>query len=146
MSTLEKVCALLTLAAFAFGAGFYVSDLRWSARYADYKRAEAEATAAQQSKFDEERKLLEARASSIRTQLADSLASSDELRKSVSVWKSRAKTAESRLAVSCLELVERERRARQTGEAIIRYCVSALPGGQERTGQDTDGQVAAPTK
>jgi hypothetical protein len=144
MSTLEKVCALLTLAAFAFGAGFYVSDLRWSARYADYKRAEAEATAAQQSKFDEERKLLEARASSIRTQLADALSSGDELRKSVAAWKSRAKTAESQLAVQCLDVVAEERRLRLEGKAIIQYCREALPGdgGQERTGQDTNGQAA----
>jgi hypothetical protein len=127
MTNVLKVIAVLSVLAITFCSGLHVSNLKWEAKHADYVRAEAQAALQKQQLFQREREALEATTSRLRIDLDKSLSDSDELREQVRVWSNRAKTAESRLAVQCLSLVEEERRARLEGEAIIRFCREALP-------------------
>jgi hypothetical protein len=127
MSGAVKAIVIAAILSAVFFSGWRVSSLRWEARFSEYKRQEAEATLAKQKEYEAERGRLESAAARLRADLDNRSADTDGLRQQVAVWKGRAKSAESKLAIQCLGVVAEERKLREEGEAIIRFCQAALP-------------------
>jgi Tfp pilus assembly protein PilE len=133
MSVLAKILVAASVCAVAFAAGYQVASTSWEKKFSEFQLAAAQATIAKQKAFEDERTALEETAAQLRSDLASKRTESDKLRTDIAVWRSRAKTAESRFALECVgvaaECADRVREA----ESIIRYCQKALPGRDERS-------------
>jgi Tfp pilus assembly protein FimT len=134
MSKTYLIIATLISLVIAFAAGFSVATLRGERNLADYQRTAAQTMLAKQQAYEQERVDLEARTVQLRIDLDGSRAESDRLQQSVALWRSRAKTAESRFAMECLDVVQECTKRLREGETVIRWCEKALPGSDEGSG------------